>query len=99
MVLLRAKGQARVSRPAEAARKAARDGPAPAKPGSSLGVQGADEGAPGVVQPEGRVQVAEGGALEQAWLTSRSARTVRVRSGTQVTEHRLGAGVRTAVRA
>ena len=41
----------------------------------------------------------KGGALEQAWLTSRAAKTVRVRSGTRVMEHRLSAGVRTAVRA
>jgi alpha-L-fucosidase 2 len=38
------------------------------------------------------------GALEQAWLTARAPRTVRVRYGTKVTEHRLRAGERTAVR-
>src|SRR5687767_9686948 len=38
------------------------------------------------------------GALEQATLTAKQARTVRVRIGPKVTEHRLRAGVPTIVR-
>ncbi|MDB4884047.1 MAG: alpha-L-fucosidase [Gemmatimonadetes bacterium] len=40
----------------------------------------------------------KGGALDQAWLTARAAKTVRVRYGTKVVEHRLGAGERVAIR-
>jgi hypothetical protein len=38
-----------------------------------------------------------GGAVRQAWLTSRQARTMRVRAGDRMTDHRLPAGERTAV--
>ncbi|MFL5619967.1 MAG: glycosyl hydrolase family 95 catalytic domain-containing protein [Gemmatimonadaceae bacterium] len=40
----------------------------------------------------------KGGALEQASLTARAARTVRVRVGSRATEHRLPAGVATVLR-
>ena len=39
----------------------------------------------------------KGGALQQASLTAREDRTVRVRYGTTVTEHRLRAGERTDI--
>ncbi|MEO6528666.1 MAG: glycoside hydrolase family 95 protein [Gemmatimonadaceae bacterium] len=40
----------------------------------------------------------KGGALEQAWLTARTAKAVRVRYGADVGEYRLRAGERTLVR-
>jgi hypothetical protein len=38
------------------------------------------------------------GALEHASLTARQGKTVRVRIGSKVTEHRLRAGIPTVVR-
>jgi alpha-L-fucosidase 2 len=38
-----------------------------------------------------------GGAVQQAWLTARRARTMRVKMGDRITDHRLAAGERTAL--